>query len=415
MRWIVFTIVLMASVSPGGTAPPDRVCVGDAKQLPARWRPSAELQKNLSPAAWSQREAEDARTAVATALAEMVGYFERKPRAVQALWDDSVEALIQVTYASANDPELDRKARAAARDNLTALVTPYLDRDPKTATCGEFETLLPLAIFAHRFYPADDRRIDAITKRTNRAFRACGSLAVATDFDLDEFRAEEDVPSETAAVPEQAAGPERYDALADLEDLFDLSLWSIWLIEAELYPDIELPAEAREFGSQAWAIFAAYELEDAREFETGTDHPEFLKIADLATHIAHIPTGVHRFPLYVADAPGLYRFHRENFYAVMQSGDQDLFASFVDTLRQYGCTPENDAQVRDGTRYLLKSFHDNGDRWMRDQQTGETRGDYELIHRPWTAILGLRERQPQRPRAGTYGGIVRRWLPHRAD
>jgi hypothetical protein len=409
MRSLVFTIVFL--VLPIGVQAADPLCVGDRAQMPAGWRPSVEQQKSLSAAPWSQREAEDASAAVKSALDEMIGHFEQKPEAVRSLWDDSVEALIQVTYASVNDPALDRKARDAARANLTALVTPYLDRDPKTATCEEFEALLPLAIFAHRFYPADDGRIGAITGRTNAAFRTCGSLATATGSVLEEVLTEEDVPSETAAVPEQAAGPEQSAALEELEDLFDLYLWSVWLIEAELYPDIELPAEAREFAPQVWDFFAAYRLEAASEFETAAEDPEFLKIADLATHIAHIPTGVHRFPLYVADFPGLYRFHRENFYGVMQSGDQDLFASFVDTLRQYGCTPENDAQVRDGTRHLLKSFHDSSDRWMRDQVAGAAPGDYGLIHRPWTAILGLRDRQPERPRAGTYGGVVRRWLP----
>jgi hypothetical protein len=93
-------------------------------------------------------------------------------------------------------------------------------------------------------------------------------------------------------------------------------------------------------------------------------------------------------------------------------------ASFVDSLRQYGCTAENDAQVRDGTRYLLKVFHDSNDRWMNFRRDGETKGsldDYALIHRPWTAVLGLRERRPEPPGAGTYGGLVRRWLPHQRN
>jgi hypothetical protein len=139
----------------------------------------------------------------------------------------------------------------------------------------------------------------------------------------------------------------------------------------------------------------------------------FIEIADLATHIAHIPTGVHRFPLYVADSPSLYRFHRANFYPVMQSGEVDLFASFVDTLRQYGCTPDNDVQVRDGTRLLLKVFHENGNRWMTDRAEG-IKGDiadYSVIHKPWTRTLGIRPRQMEEPRPSTYGGIVRRWLP----
>jgi hypothetical protein len=131
--------------------------------------------------------------------------------------------------------------------------------------------------------------------------------------------------------------------------------------------------------------------------------------------MAHIPTGAHRFPLYVQDLPSLYRFYRENFYPVLLSGDLDLFASFMDTLRQYGCTEENDAQVRDGCRYMLKVFHDNNDRWMNYRRGNETHldiDDYYLIHHPWTAVLGLRARNPLRPMPTNYGGMVRRWLPH---
>jgi hypothetical protein len=235
-----------------------------------------------------------------------------------------------------------------------------------------------------------------VTKRTNAAYSACGSLVAATGIDLQEIPADKDA------------------RLEDIEDLFDLYLWTLWFIEAELYPGIELPVEAREFGREVWKYFETFRLTGASEFEEGARDERFIKIADLATHIAHIPSGTHRFPLYVEDSPGLYRFHRENFYPVLQLGELDLFASFVDSLRQYGCTAENDVQVRDGTRYLLKVFHDVNDRWMDYRQDGETHADlddYDLVHYPWTAVLGLRDRQPERPTPGTYGGLVRRWLP----
>ena len=335
----------------------------------------------------------------------MIGYFERKPSAVQKLWDDSIEALIQVTYASANQPELDAKARDAARNNLATLITPYLELDPATATCDDIDDLLPLAIFAHQLYGAGDRRTSVITKRTNAAYGACGSLKAATEIDLREALAPDTVS------PEDVEKGEVLKDLKDLEDLFDVYIWTLWLIEAELYPDIKLPAEARRFGPKAWEYFKAYPLPGASSFRDGARDERFITLADLATHIAHIPTGTHRFPLYVADSPSLYRFHRENFYAVMQSGDVDLFASFVDSLRQYGCTPDNDMQVRDGTRFLLKVFHDGGDRWMKGETAAANNTDYDLIHKPWTRVLGIRPRHLEQPKPGTYGGIVRHWLP----
>ena len=293
-----------------------------------------------------------------------------------------------------NKPELDAKARDAARNNLTALITPYLRLDPASVRCDEFEDLLPLAIFAQRLYPANDARRQAVTSRTNSASRACGTLEAATGIDLHRILAAKEAQEVN-------------------EDLFSLHLWALWFIEAELFPDIELPAEARKLGPKVWEFFRNFRLSGASEFQDGARNKTFIKMGDLATHIAHIPTGIHRFPLYVEDSPDLYRFHRGNFYLVLQSGNLDLLASFVDSLRQYGCTAETDVQVRDGTRFLLKAFHDSNDRWMDYRQDGQLTtevDDYKLIHHPWTAVLGLRDRQPERPSAGNYGGIVRRWL-----
>jgi len=396
MRRVLCLVLLLMSSSASLAKKAAAPCMLDPARMPVSWRPPAEVQKGLDPAPWSQREAKDAEYAVRTGVDEIIRYFERKPSAVQKLWDDSIEALIEVTYASANKPELDAKARDAARNNLTALITRYLDLDPETATCAEFDSLLPLALFAHKFYPADDTRTGVVTDRTNAAYRDCGSLEAATEDYLPAILAGEEEPAD------------------DLEDLFALYIWSVWLIEAELYPDIELPPEARTFAPKAWKYFKTYRLAGASEFDEGAQDRRFIRIADLATHIAHIPTGVHRFPLYVADLPSLYRFHRENFYAVMESGPINLFASLVDSLRQYGCTPENDVQVRDGTRFLLKVFHDGGEQWMNSRGDSEIDNvaDYRAIHKPWTRVLGIRARQIEQPTPGTYGGLVRRWLPH---
>jgi hypothetical protein len=400
MRSIRLAILSLLLCSAGMAKDADPLCVADPAQMPESWQPSSEQRKSLNPAPWSQSEALDAERAFTSALDEMIGYFARKPSSVQNLWDDSIEALIQQTHASVNKPELDAKLREAARKNLTSLITPYLSRDPERAGCAEFGELMPIALFANRLYPAGDPRTDVVTKRTNAAFRACGSLRAATGIDLSKILADPVARRE------------------NVEDLFDVHLWSLWLIEAELFPDIELSNEARAFGPTAWKHFQTIRLAGADEFEDGGRDGEFNTIADLAAHLVHIPSGTHRFPLYVADAPKLYRFHRENFYPVLQSGDLGLIASFVDSLRQYGCTPETDVQVRDGTRTLLKAFHDSNDKWLSYRGEGESGvdlEDYDRIHHPWTAALGLRDRRPQPPRAGTYGGLVRRWLPHRPD
>jgi hypothetical protein len=354
------------------------------------------LQKSLDSTPWSASEAKDAEAAIKSGLDEMIGYFNRNPSAVQNLWDDSIEAMIQVTHSSANEPQFDTRARDAARSNLTTLLTSYVDLDPDWALCEEFDELLPAAIFAHRLYSDKDTLKDVITERTNAAFRDCGSLEAAIEIDFQTI------------LTEKGTRPD------NIEDLFDLYLWSLWLTEAELYPDIKLPAEARQFGPEAWKYFQVFQLAGPSQFEDGARDQEFIRTANLATRIAHIPSGAHRFPLYVEDKPDLYRFFRENFYPVLQTGELSLLASFVDSLRQYGCTAENDLQVREGSRYLLKAFQGSNNRWMnyrKDDESDDDLDDHDLINLPWKAILGLRDRKPASPEPGTYGGIVRRWLP----
>ena len=68
----------------------------------------------------------------------------------------------------------------------------------------------------------------------------------------------------------------------------------------------------------------------------------------------------------------------------MAAGEQDLFAEFLDLLRSYGCTEENDIQLRHGTRYSLILFEKAGRSFVhhRDPREMEKRSDYKIIHKP---------------------------------
>ena len=400
MRGISFIIPLLVLSTSSLAELREPPCVPDPAQMPRSWRAPAALQESLNHAPWSALEAKDAVFAKRTGVDEMISYFKRKPSAVSFLWDDSIGALMDVTYASANKSELDAKIINAARDNLTTLLTSYLKRNQEPAECDEFEELLPLALFANRLYPPEDKLKKVAVERVNAAYRDCGSLAAATENVLQKVRTD---------------NQEHWEYIDHLEDLFDLYVWTLWLTEAELYPGIELPDEARAFGQTAWKYFETLPLPGAREFKTGVKDEQFITLADLATHISEIPSGIGRFPLYVSDKPNIYRFIRQNFYPMMRSGDRDLFALFVDTLRQYGCNAENDVQVRDGTRYLLKSFHKHNDKWMNYHEQHDPltdSDDYVIIHHAWAAVMGIRDRKPKPPIPGTYGALVRRWLPH---
>jgi len=390
IRIISLALVLAVFAEPSA-ATPVSVCVIDPQKLPESWQPPASVAENLSPAPWSRDEAKIATTAVDRALREITDYIERKPGAVEQLWDDSVEAVINITHAAADRPELVSKATKAGQKYLDELITISQRRSPSETSCPDFESLLPLSLLAHRLFQANDPRTIAITQRANSAIEACDDWHEI--FGLDDYQ-----------FPPSGA--------TELESLYDLIIWSLWLIETEVYPAIEIPAEATEFPANFWEYFGTYRFRNAREFDNGIKNDDFNETAEIATHLALIPTGSHRYPLYVRDLPDLFRFHRENFYAVLGSGDLDLLASFVDSLRQYGCTPANDVQVRDGTRTLLKYFHQSKDSWMTYRNPGEKKlDDYDLIHKAWTGAMGIRDRKPKVPGAGNYGGIVRQWLP----
>src|SRR5262245_38584570 len=198
MRWISFAIVLLTYSSATAAETPGPLCVLDRDKVPVSWRPPAKLEKSLSPGPWSKAEAKDAEYAKEKGVDEMIDYFKRKPSAVESLWGDSIEALIQVTYASANTPAFDAKVREAARSNLTVLVELSFKRKPypQQVICNDFKRLLPLAIFAHELYPVNVPRTAEVTKRTNTAYRACGSLEAATGRDLPKALENRQAPPE---------------------------------------------------------------------------------------------------------------------------------------------------------------------------------------------------------------------------
>lgn len=393
MTFLATLLLMMSNGSLAGE--PEPLCVLSPDEMPERWRPQTQAQKALSSSEpWSQKEAKRAQYAIRTGVNEIIGLLSKRPSAVRDVWDESVESLISVTYSSANEPGIDAAARDAARRHLTILIDSYMKRGAETAKCDEFERLLPLAMYAHRLYPEKDPRIGKMTELTNASFRDCGSFKNAVNFDYQESFSDKNL---------------------SIGLVFDLVLLSQYMSEAELYPEIELPDEAREFTPALWSYLETYPLAGASEFNQAVWNEEFIVNAYLATHIAYIPTGNHRYPLYIEDSPKLYRFHRENFYTVLEKGHLDLLGEFVDSLRQYGCTAENDLQVRDGTRYLLKVFDDGNDRWMAYREPDEREehvSDYDLVHKAWTGMIGVRSRNIEPAEPGTYGGLVRRWLPH---
>src|SRR2546425_7553004 len=99
MKRTCITAVLLLLSSGSLATATDPLCVISSDEMPESWRPSAKVKEGLSAESWSAREAEDVQYAIKTGVDEMLEHFAKRPGAVTALWDDAVEALIDVTYS----------------------------------------------------------------------------------------------------------------------------------------------------------------------------------------------------------------------------------------------------------------------------------------------------------------------------
>ena len=390
-RTAVLLLLLTYSSVSSAAKSSEPLCVLSPAAMPVDRRPFGRVHQSLSAAPWSAAETNDAAYAVKMGLSELSDFFSNRPAAVLSLADDAVEPFVDASYAAANMPDLRSAARDKARRILAPLLAPYLGRSTESATCSEFSSLLSLTIYSHALLAADDTRTPLLVGLTNAAFHACGSLPAAMGYDYHLKLAASHLST---------------------DEVWDLVMWSITLTDAQLVPGLALPSEARDLPPMLWHFLAHYSLIGAGAYPNGASNSQFYNTAYLATHIAYIPTGYGRHPIYIADAPQLNRFLRENFYPVLEMGELDLVAEFVDLFRQYGCTEKNDLQVRDGSRYLLQLFHAAGDRWMAYRRPHEPAeiSDYDAVHKAWTGMAGVRVRVPEPAKAGTYGAIVRGWL-----
>ena len=370
-------------------------CINRLSDLPKDWQPSNALRAKLSDAPWKANEQRAADQAVWVGLEEMINYQSQHPDTITTLWDNSVEAYLDTAYAADNMPKLKQRALATARRHLLILAEPF-QRDGN-AQCDEVATYLTLVIYADALISrmrADDQLLKletALVSKTNDALADCETLKAMFGYHYPDF----------LASPKTANG-----------DVYDMVMWSILLLDALSIESLKLPLNAETFIGELWHYLGDYPIADATEFKDGANHETFYDNAYLMTHVGYIPTGYGRYSLSVDIAPWLYRFLRANFYAVMEMGELDLTAEFVDLFRQYGCNEDNDRQLRDGSRYLLKLYEQAGQRWMDYREPYETEAcnPYDLMHKPWTAIAGLRQRKFEPIVGGNYGEIAHRLL-----
>lgn len=356
--------------------------------LPEAWRPSEKLRARFSGNRWTAADQKLANQSVLVALEEMIAYQADHPKSIMKLWSDSVEPYLDFAFDASNMPHLRELAVSTAIDRLMVIAKPY-NRDAK-GECFDSSTLLTLLIYAYNLRPrtADDQMLGALqktlTRRANEAIRDCGTFSKFLGYDPDEF----------FSLARMGNGK-----------IYETLLWANSLLDALPIPELDLPEETKPFITRFWRYLASYPKPAAKTFAKGANDLLFFDLAYVMTHAGYLPTGYGRYELCISDGPWLYEFLRANFYAVLEMGELDLISEFVDLFRQYGCTEDNDRQLRDGARHLLDLYKEAGRSWIKHRESYERRQPdaYDLMHKPWTAGAGLRRRVFEPVEPNSYG------------
>jgi hypothetical protein len=361
--------------------------------LPSAWRPTSAQKTKLDPRPWSPGETEAARRAALAGVEEMATWFESNPEVVAELDTNAVECFLNASYAAGDHRALRRRSLTEARRRLGPLLTPWLAREPADMTPDDYSATVTLAVYAHQIEGESHPAFTHLRRLANASAAACQDLEDALGYSWRDILSSQPVAN---------------------GDAYGLLLWLVTLTDARTVPGLASPPGTAEFGPRVWAMLRDYPFAVARDYPESANNAVFYDDAYLATHIGYVPTGYGRHRLRVADSPNLYRYLRENFYAVLAMGELDLVAEFVDLLRQYGLDAGNDVQVRDGTRQLMRQYEAAG-AWMKHRESYETpeSNPYDLIHKPWTGIAGVRRRRPEVATAANYRGQFEAWCQER--
>lgn len=369
------------------------VCVNQLNDMPTQWQPSQHLLKTLLNTPWTATEQTNANASVRSGLEEMIAYQASHPESVFELWDNSVEAYIDVAYAADHQPKLRDLALDTAIQHFEVLWHPYEEGKQSLGQCDQVSTALTLLVYGHNLSQRRPTNYQLRThtknliKQTNQSLAECATLDKVMTYNYKTILAQPNAPN---------------------AEVYDLVMWSIVFIDALRIKAVKLPEGTRSFVTELWQYLSTYPTPAAVSFAKGANDPFFYDLAYLMTHVGYIPTGYGRHQLKREHGEWLYTFIRSNFYAVMEMGELDLTAEFVDLMRQYGCNEDNDRQVRDGSRHLLQLYQAAGGSWMNHRESYESiaSNPYDLMHKPWTAIAGLRHRQFETNHVTSYGHVA---------
>jgi len=246
-----------------------------------------------------------------------------------------------------------------------------------------------------------DRTLHLLADFVNEAVSDCEDLATLLGFEPSRRLAM--FPENAMKVAEDTGGS-LYSALIAAVDI------------AGMLADenIKMLPGALQFLGDFWNYLSRYPFPKATEL---VDQPSSLiSIGHFVTDAANnFASGSGIYTLEISYAPWMYKFVRENFYAVLKTGHVDLIGKMLKTLQAYKCNLANDVQARDGLDFLLKRFDFANHSWVKQADFSETSAgrqsgvnNYETflqMHRAWAVCGAFGQRVFEEPE--TYGSVVR--------
>uniref|UniRef100_A0A7S3QCC1 Uncharacterized protein n=1 Tax=Chaetoceros debilis TaxID=122233 RepID=A0A7S3QCC1_9STRA len=393
--------------SPTLISNPSTMCINDPYLMPRAWRaaPSLDFLDNKP---WSTSERTECDEATNHGLDELIGFFQHATeRQIERLGVDAVNSLFDYVVTSEQEtPEFYRKALHEAIRVIKITTRSYMEEYEDSCDSNEAFTLMKYVGYADDLHKASlpqggDKQLkhirDKLVKKLQNIIDECDSNL---GFLIGDIHWREKLN----------------DYSLDSGEVYEWNLGAIALNQCMTIPDLSMPVDTKEFVAKVWRYFYDYDIPGFLDYELRGDNrsatDSWVDMAYLATHVAYIPTGYGRHYQYLTESPHLYHFCRESFYAAMEEGGHDLAAEFVDMLKIYGCTEENDIQVRHGVRYIMSLYKEAGNSFVNHREEGASApSDYDTIHKPWTGIAALWKYdrsmsfEPENP--GSYGDMFR--------
>jgi len=390
-------------------------CVARVEDLPKVWKLSVREQQTLAELKAGTDRSNNAQRSIAGAAAARIAFDELlevalRPGMIREHGEEALDAVVSCASTWTDIPDLQEQAFGRARDMLVGLGVHFAQLKKQGSTCEELKdggvpTLIRHGNYLRSRLPHNatlDKTLHLLADFVNEAIVDCEDLATLLGFEPSRRLA---IFPENATKVAKDTGGSLYSALIAAVDI------------AGMLADenIKMPAGALQFLGDFWNYLSHYPFPKATEL---VDQPSSLiSIGHFVTDAAiNFASGSGIYTVEISYTPWMYRFIRENFYAILQTGNIDLIGKMLKTLQAYKCNSANDVQARDGLNFLLQRFDFGNHSWVKQADLRETSAvnrqgdvnnyeDFLQMHRAWAVCGAFGQRVFEEPE--TYGSVVR--------